>query len=160
MLTDRFRYSPENCSIGRTLDIVGEKWTFLVLREAFYGIRRFADFHRALGCARNLLTTRLRTLVEEGILSREPYHEPGHRVRFEYRLTAKGQELFPALVALMRWGDAWTCDAAGPPVEVLHRGCGRPVSVELRCADGHGHLSARDTEAIPGPGAKPAKTAV
>jgi hypothetical protein len=100
------------------------------------------------------------TLVAEGILSREPYHQPGHRVRFEYRLTDKGQELFPALVALMRWGGAWTVDAAGPPVDLLHRGCGQPVSVELSCADGHGHLSARDTQAIPGTGAKPAKTAV
>lgn len=154
MLPDRFRYSAENCSIGRTLDIVGEKWTFLVLREAFFGVRRFDDFHRALGCARNLLSARLRTLVEQGILSKTPYHELGHRVRFEYRLTDKGFELFPALVALMRWGDRWTTDAAGPPVDVLHRDCGRPVSVQLSCADGHGHLSARDTEAIPGPGAK------
>lgn len=156
MLPDRFRYSAENCSIGRTLDIVGEKWTLLLLREAFYGVRRFADFHRALGCARNLLSARLRTLVEEGILSQVPYHESGSRGRFEYRLTDKGLELFAAVVALMQWGDRWTADAAGPPVEVRHRDCGRAVRVELRCANGHGHLSARDTVAVPGSGAKPA----
>ena len=156
MHPDRFQYSAENCSIRRTLEIVGEKWTLLVLREAFYGVRRFDDFHRALGCARNLLTARLRTLVAEGILSRRPYHKPGRRSRYEYRLTDKGMELFPALVALMQWGDRWTADAAGPPVEVLHRGCGGTVSAELSCSDGHRRLSARDTEAIPGPGAKPA----
>jgi DNA-binding HxlR family transcriptional regulator len=156
MHPDRFDYSAENCSIRRTLDIVGEKWTLLVLREAFYGIRRFADFQRALGCARNILSARLRTLVEEGILAREPYRDPGARERYEYRLTDKGLELFPALVALMRWGDRWTADAAGPPVEILHRGCGEPVAAELRCAAGHGPLSARDTEALPGAGAKAA----
>ena len=91
---DRFRYSAENCSIRRTLDIVGERWTLLVLREAFYGVRRFADFHRALGCAKNLLSARLKTLVEEGILERERYRDPGARARDEYRLTEKGLELF------------------------------------------------------------------
>jgi DNA-binding HxlR family transcriptional regulator len=156
MHPDRFRYRADNCSIQRTLDIVGEKWTLLVLREAFYGVRRFADFHQALGCARNLLSARLRTLVAEGILAQEPYQQPGSRVRFEYRLTDKGVELFPALMALMQWGDRWTGDAEGPPVEVRHRDCGRRVHVELRCAEGHGHLSARDMQAIPGSGAKPA----
>src|SRR6266446_8273169 len=81
---DRFRYSAENCSIRRTLDVVGEKWTLLVLREAFYGVRRFDDFAQALGCARNILSARLNTLVAEGILSREPYREPGQRSRVEY----------------------------------------------------------------------------
>jgi DNA-binding HxlR family transcriptional regulator len=156
MHPDRFRYRADNCSIARTLDIVGEKWSLLVLREAFYGVRRFSDFQRALGCARNLLSARLATLVAEGILSREPYREPGRRARFEYRLTDKGLELFPALVALMQWGDRWTSDPAGPPVEVRHRECGEPVAVELRCAAGHRPLSARDTEALPGAGALPA----
>ena len=156
MHPDRFRYSAENCSIRRTLDVVGEKWTLLVLREAFYGVRRFEDLHRALGCARNILSARLETLVEEGILCREPYREPGRRVRFEYRLTDKGFELFPALVALMQWGDDWTADAAGPAVLLSHRDCGAAVRAELRCAEGHGPLSARETEARPGSGAKSA----
>jgi DNA-binding HxlR family transcriptional regulator len=151
---DRFRYSAENCSIRRTLDIVGERWTLLVLREAFYGVRRFADFHRALGCAKNLLSARLKTLVEEGILERERYRDPGARARDEYRLTEKGLDLFPALVALLQWGDRYTADSAGPPVELSHSGCGARVGVELRCSAGHRPLSAHDTAALPGPGAK------
>ncbi len=151
---DRFHYSTENCSIARTLDIVGEKWTLLVLREAFYGVRRFADFHRAIGCARNILSARLRTLVDEGILTREPYQEPGRRHRFEYRLTEKGIGLFTALVALMHWGDRYVADDMGPAAILSHRDCREPLRVELRCAAGHGPLSAREAEVIPGPGAR------
>jgi DNA-binding HxlR family transcriptional regulator len=133
---------------------VGEKWTLLILREAFYGVRRFDDFHRAVGCARNILSVRLKTLVDEGILEPRSYHEPGRRPRNEYLLTEKGLDLFPALIALMQWGDRWVADQARPPVEIRHRGCGKPIEVELRCAGGHGALSARDTEASPGPGAR------
>jgi DNA-binding HxlR family transcriptional regulator len=154
MLPDRFRYSAENCSIALTLEIIGERWTLLVLREAFYGVRRFDDFHRTLGCARNLLTARLHTLVDHGILRREPYREPGSRLRYDYRLTDKGLHLFPVLLALMQWGDRYVAEPAGPLVEIDHRGCGEKVGVELRCAAGHGNLSARETQARPGPGAK------
>lgn len=156
MHPDRFAYSAENCSIQRTLDIVGEKWTLLVLREAFYGVRRFADFHRALGCARNLLSARLKTLVDQGLMCEQPYQEPGRRAQTEYRLTDKGQDLFPALVALMQWGDRWTAGPDGPPVDLHHNDCGEPVGIELRCAGGHGPLNARDTLAAPGAGAKAA----
>jgi DNA-binding HxlR family transcriptional regulator len=154
MHPDRLAYSGEACSIRRTLEVVGEKWTLLVLREAFYGVRRFQDFQSTVGCARNILSARLKTLVEEGLLVREPYREPGARPRAEYRLTEKGIELFPALVALMQWGDRWADGGAGPPVEVRHSGCGRRVGVELRCEKGHGPLSARETEAVPGAGAR------
>lgn len=150
---DRLSYTAENCSIRRSLDIVGERWTLLVLREAFYGVRRFDDFVRILGCPRDALSTRLSTLVDEGIMRREPYREPGRRVRHEYRLTEKGLELFPALLALMEWGDRWTADPSGPAVELTHRGCGAPMTVTMGCADGHGHLSVRDVAARPGPGA-------
>ena len=153
---DRFRYSAENCSIRRTLDIVGERWTLLVLREAFYGVRRFADFHRALGCAKNLLSARLKTLVEEGILERERYRDPGARARDEYRLTEKGLELFSRARRPDAMGRRYAADSAGPPVELAHSGCGATVGVELRCSAGHRPLSAHDTAAIPGPGAKPA----
>ena len=85
-----------------------------------------------------------------------PYRDPGSRTRLEYRLTDKGLELFPILVALLQWGDAWAADPAGPAVEVLHRGCGAPVGVELRCEAGHGPLSARDTEPVAGAGARAA----
>ena len=152
MQTDRFRYSSVNCSIARTLSVVGEKWTLLVLREAFYGLRRFDDFHAALGCARNLLAARLKTLVAQGLLERAEYQDDRGRGRYEYRLTAKGRELFPVVAALMQWGDRWTADDAGPAVRLLHRDCGEPVSVQLTCDGGHVGLGARDVEPIPGPG--------
>ena len=107
MFADRDRYSDENCSVKRALDIVGEKWTLLVLREAFYGARRFEEFQAHLGCARNLLSERFNTLVETGVMRRVPYREPGQRERHEYRLTDKGLDLLPAVVALMQWGDRW-----------------------------------------------------
>ncbi|MDT7763502.1 MAG: hypothetical protein QOC63_2922 [Mycobacterium sp.] len=153
MHSDRFRYSAANCSIARTLGVVGEKWTLLVLREAFYGIRRFDDFHAALGCARNLLATRLKTLVAYGLLERVAYQDDVGRGRHEYRLTDKGRDLFPVVVALMQWGDRWTADESGPAVQLLHRDCGEPVTVELNCAAGHVALGARDITPVPGPGA-------
>jgi DNA-binding HxlR family transcriptional regulator len=153
MDSDRFRYSAANCSIARTLGVVGEKWTLLVLREAFYGIRRFDDFHAALGCARNLLATRLKTLVTQGLLERVAYRDDVGRSRDEYRLTDKGRDLFPVVVALMQWGDRWTADDSGPAVQLLHRNCGEPVSVELNCGEGHVALGARDITPVPGPGA-------
>ncbi len=150
---ERSRYSAENCSVGRALDVVGRKWTLLVLREAFYGARRFEEFHDALGCARNLLADRLSTLVDEGVLQRGTYQQPGQRGREEYRLTEKGRQLFPVVVALMEWGDRFMADPDGPPVEVHHRECGARVHAILACDDGHLHLGARDTDPRPGPGA-------
>ena len=149
-----FHYSGENCSIARTLAIVGEKWTLVVMREAFYGVRRFGDFHRALGCPRNILSARLKRLVEENILREHDYQDPGSRARTEYRLTEKGLELYPVLIALMQWGDSWAADQAGPAVEVRHRHCGQSLSVELRCGAGHDSLTARDAYVLPGAGAK------
>jgi DNA-binding HxlR family transcriptional regulator len=154
-IEDRLRYSTENCSIARTLGVVGEKWTLLVLREAFYGIRRFDEIARILGCGRAVLTARLRTLVDEGVLERVPYRPPGERSRFEYRLTQKGSELFPVLMALLQWGDRWAVDAAGPAVELTHRGCSEHVSLTIRCDVHRGELAAADVAARPGPGARP-----
>lgn len=134
------------CSVAATLEIVGERWTLLVLRDAFYGVRRFDDFQRHLGVARNVLTARLATLVEHGLLTRTPYREHGRRERHEYRLTQAGRELLPAVIALMQWGDAHLASPAGPPVTVTHRGCGEPVRAELVCANGHGQLTAGGIE--------------
>jgi DNA-binding HxlR family transcriptional regulator len=153
MHSDRFRYSAANCSIARTLGVVGEKWTLLVLREAFYGVRRFDDFHTALGCARNLLATRLKTLVAHGLLERVGYTDERGRGRHEYKLTDKGRDLFPVVVALMEWGDRWTADEAGPAVQLFHRDCGEPVTAKLTCGAGHSALGAGDIAAVPGPGA-------
>ena len=154
MHPDRLRYSSSNCSIARTLGVVGEKWTLLVLREAFYGVRRFDDFHAALGCARNLLSARLKTLVENGLLEKRAYRDDRGRRRDEYRLTDKGRDLMPAVVALMQWGDRWAADEAGPAVVLRHRDCGEPVSARLSCEAGHSSLGARDVHALPGPGAR------
>ncbi|PXX10394.1 winged helix-turn-helix transcriptional regulator [Mycolicibacterium moriokaense] len=153
MHSDRFRYSAANCSIARTLGVVGEKWTLLILREAFYGVRRFDDFHTALGCARNLLASRLKTLVVHGLLERVGYTDERGRGRHEYKLTDKGRDLFPVVVALMQWGDRWTADEAGPAVQMFHRECGAPVTAELTCGAGHSALGARNIAAVPGPGA-------
>jgi DNA-binding HxlR family transcriptional regulator len=126
----------------------------LVLREAFYGVRRFDDFHAALGCARNLLSARLKTLVENGLLGKQAYRDDRGRRRDEYRLTDKGRDLLPAVVALMQWGDRWAADDAGPAVVLRHRDCGEPVSARLSCDAGHAPLAARDVRAVPGPGAR------
>ena len=147
-------YSSENCSVARTLAVIGERWTLLILREAFYGVCRFRDFQSRLGVASNLLTARLDTLVDAGIMERVPYQDPGDRQRHEYHLTRSGVDLRPILVALLQWGDRWESDPEGPSVEVRHRDCGEPVHALLTCDAGHSHLSARDTYPAPGPGAK------
>ena len=158
MSTVRDQISAENCSVKRALDVVGEKWTLLVLREAFYGARRLERFQARIGCPRQVLTDRLATLVAAGVLRREPYQEPGQRERHEYRLTEKGRDLLPAVIALMQWGDKWEADPAGPPVEVVHRDCGHPVELTLRCSRHATALTAYETEPRPGPGARPATT--
>ncbi|NRQ30340.1 helix-turn-helix transcriptional regulator [Nonomuraea sp. NN258] len=143
-----------NCSIERTLDIVGEKWTFLVLREAFVGVRRFADLQAMTGAPRQVLSARLARLVDEGLLRKEPYREPGQRQRDEYRLTEKGRDLYPLLVALMHWGDKYLADDAGPPVLLTHRGCGSPIEQHFRCAQGHEVDGPREVTPLPGTGAR------
>src|SRR3984893_7860789 len=141
-----------DCSIKRTLDALGEKWPLLVLREAFYGARRFEQFLASVGCARTLLSERLATLVEHGVLHREPYREPGQRERHEYILTEKGHDLFAALVVLMHWGDRWEAGSAGGPVVARPRHCGELVHVELRCAHDHRVFEVEETEPGPRPG--------
>src|ERR1700753_262493 len=113
---------PETCSIGRTMDILGERWTFLILRECFYGVRRFSEMQRNLGIARNILSTRLQTLVNAGILERVLYCEEPER--YEYKLTPPGRDLYPAIVTIMRWGDRHLQDDFGPPVVLRHNLCG------------------------------------
>jgi len=124
------------CSVAGTLAVVGEKWSLLVLREAFLGVRRFADFQRVLGAPKAVLSDRLATLVEQGVLTRVPYQSEGERQRHEYRLTAKGRDLYPTLVALMQWGDTYLADGP-PPLELTHKDCGAQVHLELTCEAGH-----------------------
>lgn len=146
-------WSAANCSVGRLLEVVGEKWTFLVLREVFLGIRRFDDIHSHGGVPRQVLSKRLVSLVEQGILRREPYREDGARERHEYRLSDKGLELRTPLMGLMAWGDRYLADPEGPAVQVVHRGCGQPVRLHARCDGGHETPSAADLQFVPGPGA-------
>jgi DNA-binding HxlR family transcriptional regulator len=136
------------CSVAGTLTVVGEKWSLLVLREAFLGVRRFADFQRHLGAPKAVLTDRLATLVEQGVLRRVPYQADGERQRHEYRLTTKGVDLYPTLVALMAWGDKYLSDDVAP-LELRHRDCGEPVHLALVCDAGHVLSGAREVRAVP-----------
>ena len=143
----------EDCSIARTLQVLGDRWTLLVLREAFMGVTRFDDLQRGLGIARDVLTTRLTRLVEEGVLEKVPYREPGQRTRFEYRLTDRGRDAYPIIVSLMAWGDRHRAEH-GAPVELIHRGeCGARVVPELRCEHGH-RVEPHEVKPVPGPGAR------
>jgi DNA-binding HxlR family transcriptional regulator len=151
-------YSTDNCTIGRAMEVLGERWTFVVLREVFNGIRRFDDMRRHTGIPRQVLTNRLALLVDQDVLRREAYREPGQRERHEYRLTEKGLALSPVLVAIAAWGDRYLSDDDGPPVEFVHRDCGSLVEVHLRCAQGHPVGDPRAVVGRPGPGVRPAAT--
>lgn len=152
---ERTHHLVSNCSIARTLQVVGEKWTLLILREVFYGSTRFEQFHTVLQCPRNLLSERLSKLVEEGILERSEYREPGSRARNEYRMTDLGRELVPALLALQEWGDRHKADPAGPPVLIRHAGCGQDLHISLTCASGHEVTEPDGIEIAAGPGMLP-----
>ncbi len=135
-LEPRGAWAANGCMIARALEVIPTRSAFLILREAFYGTSRFDDFAERVGISAPVASARLKELVDQGLLEREDYREPGQRTRQRYRLTDKGADLFPALVALMRWGDRWLDDRGGP-VELRHHACGEPVEVELRCAAGH-----------------------
>jgi DNA-binding HxlR family transcriptional regulator len=145
-------YRGQNCSIAGALELVGERWTLLILRDAFLGTRRFDDFQRNLGVARNVLQSRLGRLVEEGVLRRERYQERPER--FEYRLTRKGVDLWPVLVSLMKWGDKHAAHN-GPPVIMRHIGCGGEIDDRRICTACGKHLEAHESMPELGPGALP-----
>ena len=136
--------------MARALDVVSSRSALLILREAFYGATRFDEFAERVGISEPVAAARLRELVDDGLLAREPYREPGQRTRMGYRLTDKGVELLPVLVALMQWGDRWLAPD-GPPVVLQHSGCGQPVRAELRCAAGHPAVSG-ELDLVVGPG--------
>jgi DNA-binding HxlR family transcriptional regulator len=147
-------YDTANCAIGAATAIIGERTTFLVLREIFGGVRRFDDIQRRTGAPRQVLSDRLARLVLEGLLRKVPYQQNGQRSRHEYRLTDKGLDLYPVLVALMQWGDRYEGDPAGPPILLTHRDCGEPIRLQLSCDAGHVVPSAREVTPLPGPGAR------
>jgi len=140
-------YDNQVCSIARALEAVGDRWTMLVIRDAFQGVRRFDDFQERLGVARNVLSDRLSRLVDEGILEKRLYQARPRR--FEYRLTPKGIDLFPALISLMKWGDRHAPDPGGPPMVVLHKGCGGKVDERLLCDRCGEPVTALNSEARP-----------
>ncbi|MDX3452144.1 helix-turn-helix domain-containing protein [Streptomyces sp. ME02-8801-2C] len=147
--------STENCPVQRTLDVVGEKWTLLILRDAINGVRRFDDFHRHIGLSQAVLSDRLRKLIASGILTTAPYQEPGSRSRNEYRLTRKGWDLWPVLMALTQWGETYALGSEGPALDIRHAGCDAPVRVVVECSAEHTTLTPRDVTARPGLGAHP-----
>ena len=139
------------CSVAQCLEVVGEWWTMLIVRDAFLGIRRFDDFQSRTGIARNVLTARLEHLVEHGVLERHPYQE--RPLRHEYVLTDKGRDLWHVLTAMREWGDRWAAPD-GPPVELVHRSCEHVTRTAVVCDHCREPLDARAVRAVPGPGAR------
>lgn len=153
MRPESLNWSVANCTIGRAMEILGERWTIVVMREVFTGVRRFDDMRQHTGIPRQVLTNRLASLVECGVLRRVPYQEPGARVRYEYRLTEKGFDLYPLLVAIRDWGDRYLAEPGKAPFRTVHTECGSDVRPVLRCDNGHELDSMREVAFRPGPGA-------
>jgi DNA-binding HxlR family transcriptional regulator len=150
---NRSRSSNKECSIARAMDVVGDRWSILLLREAYYGTRRFDEFQYYLGVAPNILSTRLKKFVDLGMMTRVPL--PEHSGRYEYVLTKKGRDFFPTYLALKKWGDDWLAEPEGPQVVFKDRISGRPVDYPpLRSARG-APLQLEDIEIAPGSGAVP-----
>lgn len=160
----RTDFTLQRCPVARSMAVLGERWAILILREAFYGVTRFDEFERTLGIAPNILAARLRGLVEHGVLRKVAVEGGRPGGRYEYRLTDKGRDIYPAFLALKQWGDRWMAppDGApdgtpgGPVVEVVERSTGRAVEVAMVPAGTVPPMTVRDVVALPGPGATPA----
>ena len=144
-------FADMNCSIAQTLELVGEWWTLLIVRDVFLGIRRFDDFVERLGISRNVLTDRLDKLVDAEILERRPYDEG--RGRYDYVLTERGRALWPVLTALRQWGDQWLLGPGNEPIVLRHTGCGHITHVEPACSECGERLDVRSVRVETGPGA-------
>jgi DNA-binding HxlR family transcriptional regulator len=147
---ERKSFAGMHCSVAQCLEVVGEWWSMLILRDAFLGVSRFDDFQQRLGISRNILNQRLNHLVEAGVLARVPYSE--HPPRHDYRLTDKGRDLWPVLTAMRQWGDRYAAPD-GPPLRVLHKGCGQVAEALLTCSVCGERLGPREVRVEPGPGA-------
>ena len=139
------------CSLARTLSVIGDRWTLLVIRDCFLGVRRFENFEARLGIARHVLADRLKKLTEAGVLTKVPYQERPRRE--EYRLSEKGLALYPALIALLDWGDTYMSGKSGPPVLRRHRPCGHETHGVMVCSECGEPLDPREMSVEPGPGA-------
>jgi DNA-binding HxlR family transcriptional regulator len=146
----RASFEEMNCSIARSLEVIGEWWTLLIIRDAFFGITRFEQFQERLGIARNVLTTRLDTLVDHEVLERRCYDEG--RERYDYVLTDKGKALWPVLTTLRQWGDEWIVGKGKEPVTMLHTTCGERTTAELSCDHCGEKLQRRQLRMVAGPG--------
>jgi DNA-binding HxlR family transcriptional regulator len=133
------------CSLARTLGVIGDRWTMLILREAFLGSRRFDEFQRGAGAAPHLVASRLKKLVTAEVLEKRLYEQ--RPPRYEYRLTERGHELYPALIALIGWGEKWLKSPQGPATIRVHKGCGQPLRVTATCAACGEPVTARDVAA-------------
>lgn len=138
------------CSVARSVAVIGDRWTLMLLRDCFLGVRRFEDFERRLGISRSIVADRLKRLTDEGVLRREAYQD--RPLRHEYRLTEKGLALHPVLMAIVHWGDAYYAGEAGPPLLHRHRTCGCDFQPVTTCSECGGPVTARDVEVRPGPG--------
>ena len=147
-------YDSQNCSVARALEVVGERWSLLIVRDLMLGYRRFDELHERLGVARNVLAARLDLLAEEGVLERRLYQERPDR--YEYHLTEKGRDLWPVIVSLLSWGDRYLAKG-GPPVVLEHRDCGGRVDDRRICERCGAEVGLREAIAVPGPGAKKAR---
>jgi len=145
----RTSFENVNCSVAQCLEVVGEWWSLMVLRDIFLGVTRFEDLHTRLGISRNVLTDRLEHLVGHGVLERVPYQQ--RPVRYDYRLTDKGIDLWSVLTAMREWGDRHAAPN-GPPVELIHTACGEHIHVVDSCSNCGEQLHARDVRAVPGRG--------
>lgn len=139
------------CSVARTVAVIGDRWTLMILRDAFLGVRRFEDFERRLGISRSVIAERLRRLVDEGVLRREAYQT--RPLRHEYRLTDKGLALHPVMLSIVHWGDTHYAGEAGPPLLHRHKACGCDFTPVMTCSACHEPVGARGVEFRVGPGA-------
>lgn len=147
------RLANNECSMARAMEVVGDRWSILILREAFYGVKRFDEFEYYVGIAPNILSNRLKKFVDSGVMTRVPL--PEHSGRYEYVLTEKGRDFFPAYLALKKWGDDWLAEPKGPQVVFRDRTAGHPIEYpELRTAGGK-PLRLEDVEVVAGSGAVP-----
>jgi DNA-binding HxlR family transcriptional regulator len=146
-------FSDISCSIARAVDLVGQRWTPLILRDMFVGMTRFEDFRRDLGVASNILAERLADLEKNGVVERRQYQSAP--ARHEYVLTEKGRDLYPVIATLVAWGDKWLADDQGPPALTIHADCGNVTTARTMCAECGGELNAGNAIPAAGPGAKP-----
>jgi DNA-binding HxlR family transcriptional regulator len=144
----RTSFEQVNCSVAQCLEVIGEWWTMLIVRDIFLGVTRFDDICARLGISRNVLTDRLEHLVDHGVIERQPYQD--HPVRYDYRLTAKGRDLWPVIDAMREWGDRYAAPD-GPRLELIHRGCGHHTHAVLSCSECGEPLDSTNVKAVPGP---------